>query len=125
MLAPLLKAGKTAYSYNAKNQDDVDDEPWGVGEQMNLVSAMQARNSARLTVFGSVEALQDEWFKAEVEGLNANREFAQQVTAWTFQETGVLHVGDIEHHLSKEDPSATPDSPRNPSMYRIKNDVVG
>jgi len=100
------------------------------------VSSMQARNSARFTVFGSAEALENKWFDANVkatggtDGKTANREFAKQVTAWTFKEIGVLKVGNVQHHLSSiSEGAAGNDSVAqlgylNPTIYRVKNDVV-
>ena len=136
LLAPILRARNTAYSYNPKDDAEYVEDPFAVGEQISLVSAMQARNSARFTVFGSVEALENKWFDAKVKGLDgkqtksANREFAKQVTGWTFMETGVLKVGRVEHHLSsidtnaKENDNVTQLGYLNPKIYRIKNDVV-
>ena len=135
-LARVLRAKATAYSYNPKDEAESVEEPFGVGEQISLVSTMQARNSARFTVFGSVEALEDKWFDAKVKSLDgkqtktANQEFAKQVTAWTFMETGVLKVGRVEHHLStinenaKGNDSVTQLGYLNPKIYRVKNDVV-
>ncbi len=135
-LAPILRAQGTAYSYNPKDDVESVEEPFDVGSQISLVSSMQARNSARFTVFGSVEALENKWFEAKVKGLEskqgktANREFAKQVTGWTFMETGVLKVGRVEHHLSsveantKSSNNVTQLGYLNPSIYRIKNDVV-
>lgn len=97
---------------------------------------MQARNSARYTVFGSVEALENKWFNAKVKGLDgkesktANRAFAKKVTAWTFLETGVLKVGKVEHRLgsigqgSSNNASVAQLGDLNPEIYRIKTDVV-
>lgn len=135
-LAPILRAKSTAYSYNPKNEAETVEDPFLVGEQISLVSSMQARNSARFTVLGSVEALEDKWFDATVkvlgnkESKTANREFAKQVTAWTFLETGVLKVGKVEHHLSSIGEGASVNANvaqlgyLNPKIYRIKNDVV-
>lgn len=135
-LAPILRAKGTAYSYNPKDDIESVEEPFAVGDQISLVSSMQARNSARFTVFGSVEALENKWFDAKVKGYDsketktANREFAKQVTAWTFMETGVLRVGRVEHHLSsidsnsKGNDSLTQSGYLNPNIYRIKSDVV-
>lgn len=136
-LAPILRAKSTAYSYNPKDEAETVEDPFAVGEQISLVSSMQARNSARFTVFGSVEALENKWFDAKIKGpgpgkeINtANREFAEQVSAWTFLETGVLKVGRVEHHLSSigERPSGNDSISQagylNPELYRIKNDVV-
>ena len=135
-LVSILQAKRTAYSYNPKDEVETVDDPFTVGGQVTLVSAFQARNSARLTVFGSSEALENQWFNAHIKGLDgkksktSNREFAKQVTAWTFKETGVLHVGRIEHHLSSIDGESLRSSSldrlkdENPKIYRKKNDVV-
>jgi oligosaccharyltransferase complex subunit beta len=136
LLAPILRASSTAYSYNPKDEAETVEDPFAVGEQISLVSSMQARNSARFTVFGSAEALENKWFDARVKPVGgkdtktANREFAKQVTAWTFKELGVLKVGRVEHHLSSiSEGSSGNDSVAqlgylNPTIYRVKNDVV-
>lgn len=136
LIAPILRAKDTAYSYNPKDETETTEDPFAVGEQISLVSSVQARNSARFTVFGSAEALQDEWFDAKVkisdekESVTANREFAKKISAWTFQELGVLKVGRVEHHLSTIDQKAAGNDSvvqlgyLNPTIYRIKNDVV-
>ncbi|BCS29400.1 dolichyl-diphosphooligosaccharide-protein glycotransferase [Aspergillus puulaauensis] len=127
LLAPILRAPVTAYSYNPKEEVGSVEEVFATGSQLALASTMQARNSARFTLLGSVESLQDKWFSATVkapggkDAETANREFAKQLTAWTFKETGVLKVGNIEHHLAKDD--LTPED-LNPSIYRIKNETV-
>lgn len=129
LLAPILRAPATAYSHNPKEDSLSAEDIDATGSQLAIVSAMQSRNSARLTVLGSVESLEDKWFSATVKGPNdgkkaktGNREFAKQLTAWTFKETGVLKVGSIEHHLA-EDGEIAPDK-LNPTMYRVKNETV-
>ena len=128
LLAPILKAPTTAYAYNPKEEMPSPDEIEATGSQLNIVSALQARNSARFTILGSVEALEDKWFSASVKAPNGkkvptvNREFAKQLTAWTFKETGVLKVGKIEHHLATDGEVAAEDL--NPKIYRINNETV-
>ena len=136
LLMPILRASKMAYSYSLKEEVETAEDPFAVGEQISLVSAMQARNSARFTVFGSAEALQDKYFDAKAlnpTGLDistANRNFARQVSAWTFQEIGVLRTERVEHQLSTTQQTANgSDSVTrlgipNPNVYRIKNEVV-
>lgn len=136
LLAPILRAKSTAYSYNPKDDIESVEDPFAVGEQISLVSSLQARNSARFTVFGSAEALENKWFDAKIKALGgkdsktANREFARQVSAWAFKELGVLKVGDVQHHLSTiSEGTAGNDSVAqlgylNPTIYRVKNDVV-
>lgn len=129
LLAPILRAPETAYSYNVKDDSLSVEESFATGSQLALVSSLQARNSARFTVLGSAEALEDKWFTATVKSpkstsavTTANRMFAKQLTAWTFQEIGVLKVGKIEHYLSDE--FGNIEGEINPKIYRIKNDVV-
>ncbi|GAB1311752.1 oligosaccharyl transferase glycoprotein complex, beta subunit [Madurella fahalii] len=126
LLTPILRAPRTAYSYNPKEQSEVVDDLFAAGEQLSLVSAFQARNSARLTLVGSAEMLQDSWFDAEVTKPTGeqklktfNREFAKRVSGWTFNEIGVLRVNWIEHRLDEAGGS----NETNPGIYRIKNNV--
>lgn len=124
LLTPILRAPDTAYSYDPKDQGTVvePDELFAAGRQLALASALQARNSARVSVVGA-EVLQDKWLDAKVAKLDgkktktANKEFARQLSGWTFQEIGVLRVNDVQHRLVGSDEP-------NPSLYRIKNDVV-
>ncbi|KAJ5689167.1 hypothetical protein N7462_003559 [Penicillium macrosclerotiorum] len=128
LVAPVLRAPATAYAYNPKEEMPAADDIEATGSQLNIVSAMQARNAARFTVLGSVEALEDKWFSASVKAPNGkktttvNRDFAKQLTAWTFKETGVLKVGKIEHHLATDGEVTAEDL--NPKIYRIKNETV-
>lgn len=131
LLTPVVRAPRTAYSYNPKEQADVVDDLFAAGEQLALVSAFQARNSARVALVGSAEMLQDKWFDAEVTKAGGsssskaaktfNREFAKRLSGWTFNEIGVLRVNWIEHHLEEAGAAA---NVSNPKIYRIKNDVV-
>jgi len=128
LLTPILRAPRTAYSYNPKEQAEaVTDDLFAAGEQLALVSTFQARNSARFTLVGAAELLQDKWFDASVKEVGSNkavktfnREFSKRLSGWTFQELGVLRVNWIEHHLNEK--GATNES--NPKIYRIKNDVT-
>lgn len=129
LLAPIVRAPETAYSYNIKDDSPSVEDSFATGSQLALVSALQARNSARFTVLGSAEALEDKWFSASVKSPGAkaaitpaNRQFAKQLTGWTFQELGVLKTGKIEHYLSDE--FGNIEGEVNPTIYRIKNDVV-
>ena len=134
LLVPILKAPATAYSYNPKEDGESVEDPFATGTQLALISAMQARNSARFTVLGSLEMLEDKWFDAKVKGRDGksvktvNREFATQLSAWTFQEVGVLKVGKVSHYeitgASKKGANHTQVGIQNPEIYRIKNDVV-
>jgi oligosaccharyltransferase complex subunit beta len=133
LIQPILRAPSTAYSYNPKDEADIVEDPFATGEQLSIVSAVQAHNAARLTVVGAAEMLQNGWFaeKATLNGKavkTANRDFAQKVSAWTFKETGVLKVGKLLHYLdegaSKKLNTTVAVPENNPTIYRIKQDVV-
>ena len=78
--------------------------------------------------------LQDKWFDASVKTTGGksektvNKEFARQLTEWTFKEVGVLKVFNVEHHQversKKSSSNTTAVGEYNPEIYRIKNDVV-
>ncbi|KAF7546047.1 hypothetical protein G7Z17_g8697 [Cylindrodendrum hubeiense] len=125
LLTPILRAPPTAYSYNPKEQADVVDpeDLFAAGKQLALVSVIQALNSARFTILGSAEMLEDKWLEVQVARpqerpqYTSNREFWTSLTAWTFKELGVLRVNSIEHHIVGDDEI-------NPGLYRVKNDVA-
>lgn len=133
LISPILRAPSTAYSYNPKDEAEGVEDPFAVGGQLNLVSALQANNAARLTVVGSAEMLQNKWFaeKVQLDGkaiTTANRDFAHKLSAWTFKETGVLKVGKVLHYqdegASKKLNTSVAIPENNPTIYRIKSDVV-
>ncbi|KAG4425310.1 hypothetical protein IFR04_001460 [Cadophora malorum] len=135
LLTPILRAPRSAYSYNPKDDIEGVEDPFAVGPQLSLITTMQARNSARFTVIGSAEMLEDKWFDAKVKrsvGMGgagsdaktvstANQEFIKEVTGWTFGEIGVLQVFNIEHYLNE---SGVRSNVTNPKIYRVKNDVT-
>jgi len=132
LLAPVLRAPSTAYSYNPKDEADAVEDPFAVGKQLNLISTMQANNAARLMVVGSAELLQNKYFSesAKLAGKSiktANREFAHKLSAWTFKETGVLKVGKFVHYQdegkSKKMNTSIAIPENNPGIYRVKTDV--
>lgn len=136
LLSSVLKAPATAYIYNPQDDTEGIEDPFATGAQINLVSAFQARNSARFTVLGAAEALEDKWFDASVQlpgtgkssEKTGNKAFAHKLSAWTFQELGVLKVGTIQHHLAESTQTQTNTTEVghldiNPQIYRIKNTV--
>ena len=129
LLTPIIRGSRTAYSYSPKDEAEGVEDPFAAGPQLSLITTMQARNSARFTVIGSAELLENAWFEGKVkmagkgakEVKTANQAFAKEVTGWTFNEIGVLKVGNIEHHLSE---NGVKSNITNPKIYRVKNDVV-
>jgi len=139
-LSPVIRASETAYTYNPKEDADGAEDPFATGKQISLVTAFQAVNSARFSILGSSEALEDSWFDASVQlagsdkpaSKTANRAFAQKLSAWTFKEAGVIQAGQITHFLNEGAQKNAANSSTgaslagvdvNPGIYRIKNDV--
>ena len=136
LLAPILRAPSTAYSYNPKEESSGLEDLFATGSQLSLVTTFQARNSARLTVLGSVEMLEDKWFASKSkdstgkEVTSSNKVFAEKLSQWTFQEIGVIKVVKVQHRLNEGKIATSTnlsvsESPElNPDIYRIKNEVV-
>ncbi|KAL0095839.1 Dolichyl-diphosphooligosaccharide--protein glycosyltransferase subunit WBP1 [Phycomyces blakesleeanus] len=94
---------------------------------VDLIGAMQTRNSARATFVGSLDIFSDALFSSPVEKVqkdgdvvkfekSGNEEFVSELTKWTFQEKSVLKV--ISHHHHKENHTEQPE------FYRVKDDMV-
>lgn len=136
LLASILSAPATAYSYNPSEETDAAEDPFATGKQLSLATAFQSRNSARFVVLGSAEMLEDAWFGATVKlgdgskTKSGNQDFAKALSGWTFKELGVLKVGKLQHFLSEGSDSSSSNgtdvatSELNPKIYRIKNEAV-
>lgn len=121
LITPVLGASRTAYSYDTKEEFESAEDPWVAGSQAWLVSAVQARNNARIGLTGSVEMFSNAAFESVLEDgkLAGNRQFAQDFTEWIFQERGVLRSFDLRHSLANESFSDV-----SPAMYRVKNNIA-
>lgn len=120
LLSPILGASRSAYSYDTKEEFEAAEDPFVAGEQAWLVSAIQARNNARVTVTGSVEMFSNAAFNAQLgDGKQSgNALFARDITRWTFQEKSVIRALDMHHSLSNETRLDSPDT------YRVKEEVT-
>jgi len=125
---PLLFRLLTAHftSYSADVDEPLKTKPHVYGKRTTLVSALQARNNARVIFSGSLDLFSNRFFTSPVqeksiEGTtkkfdkSGNREFVSQVTKWAFKEYAVLRAGKPSHHRVGE---STP-----PRVYRI-NDTL-
>ncbi|CAD7924041.1 unnamed protein product [Amoebophrya sp. A120] len=83
-------------------------EPIVVGEAVSLVSAMQARNSARVVFAGSDSLCADD--------SEENANFCRELVKWTFRERGVLRMGNLHSHKVGENVQ--------PYMYRVLDEIT-
>ncbi|OQR92981.1 dolichyl-diphosphooligosaccharide-protein glycosyltransferase 48kD subunit [Achlya hypogyna] len=133
----VLSAEPTAYSA-APTKDIRESHEVVIGSNVGLVTAIQARNNARLIFSGSVD-LFDNSYVASVEF--GNGAFVQAVSKWGLGESGVLKVSNVHH--AREDGSLPdkmlsdvqrPDQPltlypdaevaRDSLVYRIKDNLT-
>jgi len=122
LLLPILRASSTAYSASEKS----DLSSAAKGRDLILISALQARNNARVTFSGSLEFFSDKFFQSSVQRYSAagtsktfeksgNEELSQSLVMWTFGKQGVLRSGNVRHHRVGES------APR--PFYTIKEDI--
>jgi oligosaccharyltransferase complex subunit beta len=119
----ILSASSTSYSGRFDGKGAV---PKILGRNNVLVSALQARNNARVVISGSIHLFSDAAFKAQLQkydvdakaaplGASGNQEFATELSKWVFQERGVIRYRNLEHALA-----ATGETPKH---YTIKDDI--
>jgi len=104
LLIPILRASPSAYG--ASPDDPVSQDSHKSGNRPVLISALQARNNARVLFSSSLDMFSDKFFtslvhrnsggKAEKSG---NRELAKNLVGWTLKERGVLRSSNVTHHL--------------------------
>jgi oligosaccharyltransferase complex subunit beta len=134
---PVLRGNPSTYSSTPNKA--VGDSPESAGAETLLVTAVQGRNNARVTVSGSLDMFSNAFFRADTVG--GNQLFCSELSKWTFGETGVLRFRDITHMRSDGVPpdvilheKVRPDLPqslypdpeltRNSLVYRIKDEIV-
>ncbi|KAG2491121.1 hypothetical protein HYH03_010565 [Edaphochlamys debaryana] len=115
----VLSAPGTAYSHDPK-KSMIEPPALMVGAAASLVTAVQARNNARMVVAGSVEMFSNDIFNSQVtvngaSTATANKDFCVTLTRWAFQDRGVLVASNLRHHLLG--------SEEQPWGYRVNDDV--
>jgi len=123
LLIEILSGSSTSYTY--KPSDQIVDYPQTVGKNTLLISALQARNNARVLFVGSLDFFSNEFFESSVEKnaenskrseKSGNEALSVALTQWLFKERGVLRVVSVKHH---EVGHSAP-----PAAYTIKQDIV-
>lgn len=104
LVIDILRASSTAYSH-AANQDILE-YPLAIGSNLLLVAGMQARNNARIVIFGSHLMLSDKFYNADVKAQSAvggvqaagNRDFTSNVIDWALRRNGDLRFSNVKHN---------------------------
>lgn len=122
LVLDVLSASSTAYCYNPDR--DITEYPHAIGKNILLISALQARNNARVVLSGSLDFFSDHFFQSSVQKVHGGQKYeksgnealAKALTQWVFKETGVLRAGNITHHKKGESVA--------PEAYTIMDEVV-
>eukprot|EP00899_Mesostigma_viride_P002733 jgi/Mesvir1/12460/Mv00614-RA.1 len=129
MVVKILSASPSAYS--AQPAGALTSPPAVVGSSLTLVSAIQARNNARVVISGSLDLFSDALFEASVtkpgDAANANaaaagrqrrsgnQQLATELSKWVFHERGSLQVRNLRHVKVADGLT--------PTVYRINDEI--
>lgn len=122
LVLDILLASSTAYSYDPNKK--ITEYPHAVGKNTLLVSALQARNNARIVFTGSLDFFSDSLFQSGVQKSGTDKKYEKSgnealaiaLSKWVFKEQGVLRVGRVRHHKIGET------SP--PEAYTVMDNVI-
>lgn len=89
------------------------------GTDTTLVSAMQARNNARVIFSGSIDLFSNKFFNTKLaSGKTAgNRAFVEEISKWALKERSVLRAQNIAHHRIVNGVKETP------AAYTVKDQL--
>jgi oligosaccharyltransferase complex subunit beta len=107
----VLRGYDTTYSANP-DTPVAEDQVKAIGKDTVLISALQARNNARVVISGSLLFFSDRFATSASD----NQYLASEISKWTFKERGLLRATNITHHRAGESEP--------PSIYTIKDEIV-
>jgi len=119
LLVPVLYGFSSTYS--SSESESVKDLHVA-GRKTSLVTALQARNNARVIFSGSLDLFSDRFFVAHVHRQDGkklqsgNEQFTTNLVAWAFHERGLVRYTNVQHHRVGETIA--------PAIYTIKDHVV-
>lgn len=136
----VLRGNPTSYSANLKHILDSSSD--SISTNTSLISAIQARNNARIVVSGSIDMFSNIFFRKKQTSNSyvGNELFCEELSKWVFRESGILRFRDIVHHKTdgnlpdfllqeKKKPELPktlypdPELARNSLVYRIKDEI--
>ncbi|KAI2798591.1 hypothetical protein RDWZM_004545 [Blomia tropicalis] len=121
LILDVMKGSSTSYSFVPTKK--VTEYPHAVGKNTVLISALQARNNARIVFVGSLDFFSDTFFQSSVKpksedkvyDKSGNEQLATSLAKWVFMEEGVLRVSGVNHFIKGQK------SP--PEYYTIMEDA--
>lgn len=122
LLTKILTGSESTFSHVPG--EPVEDYPQTVGSDTLLVTAVQARNNARIVFSGSLDMFSNKYFLAPVTvratkksfTKSGNEDFCRELSIWNFQERGLLRATKLQHKKQNSDQLR-------PSSYRVKDEI--
>lgn len=112
---PILSGEMSSYS----SVQDSTEDPFTFGTDTLLVSALQARNNARVVVSGSLDLFSNRFFNQKIGDQHSmNKQFCKELSKWVFGDRGILKATNIMHYREGEFDIGAP------AIYRIKDNVT-
>jgi len=107
----VLRGYDTTYSANP-DAPVTEDQVKAIGKDTILISALQARNNARVVFSGSLLFFSDRFSTSATD----NYYLATEISKWAFKERGLLRATNITHHKVGET--------QPPLIYTIKDEIT-
>jgi len=107
----VLRGYDTTYSANP-DAPVTEDQVKAIGKDTILISAIQARNNARVVFSGSLLFFSDRFATSATD----NYYLATEISKWAFKERGLLRATNITHHKVGETQA--------PLIYTIKDEIT-
>jgi len=120
LLTKILTGSETTFSHVPG--EPIEEYPQTVGSDTLLVTAIQARNNARVVFSGSLDMFSNKYFSIPVTlgdktyKKSGNEDFCRELSIWNFQERGLLRASGLKHRKQNS-------KVWNPTDYRIKDDI--
>lgn len=108
----VVSGSPTSYLYDeSTSKMSMVKGPMESGEDVHLVSALQARNSARVVFMGSYEVCSNALWEE-------NALFCKGIGEWTFHESGILRMSNLTSYKPGEEHIGQP------YMYRVEDEII-
>jgi len=106
---PILKGYDTTYLAPLRKAPQ---KFHAIGSKTALVSVLQAKNSARVLISGSLSLFSNKYFTSAYD----NEYLTDELSRWVFKERGVLRASNVTHHVVGDR--------REPATYTVKELIV-
>lgn len=113
LVIPILKAPKTSYIYDAREDDDYMGVPWVQGNQISLAAALQSLSNSRFSWVGDIDLLKNS-------ASESARLFVKDLASWTGQEKGVIKAYGVENYIVN---ASSIEYQNDKKLFEMKKDV--